>query len=509
LNPERALRALALVAALWLAPAPAKAAATFDSPTGLTLLAQGGGRYLMLWDPIYRDDLLGYSVWLRKPGDAEFMRLSVPVKVGKEVKKQPMTPDAKVVLALGHDRSDLELTVVAEYEDGSSARAPVARSAAAHRSAAALAAAAPEGGAPPADSPTATVRERSDALAHEEAPVPAGETPWDKDKDREPRPLILPAGKWSTSVGAGFDFDRFITSGTYSVTYSAQAQTWQETDVRTALVVPLTLRLGLLPGLEAWARAEYRAEDYYTASYVLNSVDYDYVRFVTQGPNGSLAYESNPTTSGLGDIHVGLRAQPWDGQPLVLGLEASLPTGVSRFKSMLDFYNGVGTAAGNGDGVLRLRLAADWGQAGLQSGLSFHASYMPSATETYTLPYLGTTWVVPQSAVLGAAVELGGAYTFPWQVVGRQGALALGVTGSSVEADRWTVDGFDMGGYFSGSNLGEIAALGGLEFKRDDRLELSLIACQDLPRGFETRGKLAYTMDALGDQLSLSGQFLY
>jgi hypothetical protein len=48
-----------------------------------------------------------------------------------------------------------------------------------------------------------------------------------------------------------------------------------------------------------------------------------------------------------------------------------------------------------------------------------------------------------------------------------------------------------------------------LEFKRDDRLELSLIACQDLPRGFETRGKLAYTMDALGDQLSLSGQFLY
>jgi hypothetical protein len=357
------------------------------------------------------------------------------------------------------------------------------------------------------------VRERADALAADDAPAPPGDAPWEarRMEDRADKPLLVPPGHWSSALGVGFDYDRYSSNGTDSVTVSGtpQTETWSETDVRTVVAVPVTLRVGLLPGLEAWGRADYRAEGYYVASLVVDGVDYNYVRFVTNGPGGATVYRSNPTTAGLGDVHVGLRDQPWDGQPLLLGLELSLPTGVSRFESMLDFFNGVGTPAGNGEGVMRMRVSGDWGYEGLRSGLSFHASYEPSATETTDRPFFGISGFGAQNAVLGAEAELGGAYTFPWLVLERPGALVLGLMGRSVEADRWTWGGMDVSGFFSGSDLAEIAALGGLEFKRDDRLELSVTACQDLPRGLESRGKLAYTMDAMGDQVSISGQFLY
>jgi hypothetical protein len=52
-------------------------------------------------------------------------------------------------------------------------------------------------------------------------------------------------------------------------------------------------------------------------------------------------------------------------------------------------------------------------------------------------------------------------------------------------------------------------AASGMKLERDDQLELSLEAFQDLPRGFETGGRLAYTMEAFGDRWTISCQFLY
>ncbi len=117
-------KALALALALLCVAASARAdkEPSFAVPQGVTLQAKAGGRYLLYWEPIDADNLMGYSIWLRRQGEKEFVRLSVPVKVGKEVQKQPMVSEAKLELKLGEGRKDLEFAVVAEYEDGPSGR---------------------------------------------------------------------------------------------------------------------------------------------------------------------------------------------------------------------------------------------------------------------------------------------------------------------------------------------------------------------------------------------------
>ncbi|HTB33253.1 MAG TPA: hypothetical protein VK842_00175, partial [bacterium] len=140
--------------------------------------------------------------------------------------------------------------------------------------------------------------------------------------------------------------------------------------------------------------------------------------------------------------------------------------------------------------------------------LSFHGAFEPGATESYNTPFLGSP-TLPQTAELGSMWELGGAFTFPWAVMGYDGSLALGAQERSIQADRWTVMGFDADQFFSRGDLGEIAALSGLEFQRDDQLELSLCFYQDLVRGFRTEGKLAYTIQSMGDAFTVAGQINY
>jgi hypothetical protein len=525
LKPWSVVLALFTLAAL--PPADLSADQKFDAPGGVTLVAQGGGRYLLLWDPIYRDDLQGYSVWLRKPGDREFVRLSIPVKVGKEVKKEPMTSDSKIVLSMGRDRDDLEMTVVAEYEDGVSPKSRVARSAWAMREAPALAAG-PEGA--DAVSPSAATAEAAprpaspsarDLYPTEADAAPAGlsrwSLPWNQRTERPLRPLITPPGKISTQLGLAFDLDRFITQGmdtnaslgvSGTGTNPNQVVSWQRTDVRTIFGTPLTLRLGLAPCVEAWAQASYHAEDYFLSSYDIDGTVYQNYVFYRSGPGGQRTFISNPTSSGLADTLVGLRLQPVPVQPLVLGVQLSLPTGVSRFKSMIDAYNGPGTPAGTGEGVARMKADLDWGYKGLRSGLSFHGAVEPGASETYVAPFFGQP-AGNQTAELGSQWELGGAFTFPFTLMEHSGALAIGVAERSIQADSWTYNGTEVHSMFSEADLGQFAALGGLQFQRDDQLAITVDFFQDLAGGFETKGTLGYTLQSMGDAFSVAGQFSY
>lgn len=503
---------LALVLAIGMgAPLGAAPTRAFDAPTGLTLVAQGGGRYVMVWDPIYRDDLLGYSVWLRKPGEREFTRLSIPVRVGKEIKKEPLTSEAKVVLAFGRERKDLEMTVVASYEDGDSLRGRVLRSGAARREETVT-------GAPEAPSATSTVGERNAALADAGAPAPGGEAPWDKQRERAARPLILPPGQWRSRLGVGFDYRQF-TNGGYdpfgslgligtNITPTAMVS-WTRTDVRTAFNVPLSLSYGLFPGVEAWGQVSYRAEDYFVGDFKVNGQDFSYIQFEHVNSNGSIVTLSNPSSTGLGDSQVGVKAQPVPGQPLVLGISATLPSGISRFKSMLDWFAGRGSPAGTGDGIVRLTFGADWGYKGGPSGLSFHGAFSPGAAERYALDNASGGPLQDQVLTHGDLVELGGAYTFPWVLVGRSGALALGLTGRSQAVDQWTTNGVSQAPLLPHVYHTAFEAASGLKFERDDQLEFSLEAFQDLPGGFETGGSLSYTLEAFGDRFTVAGQFLY
>jgi len=85
----------------------------------LTISVGTDGVMQMVWDPIYADDLMGYSVLeAGRRCRREFTRISIPFKSGKEVKKLPMTTKARYLFR--DARSPYGIRVVCEYEDGSS-----------------------------------------------------------------------------------------------------------------------------------------------------------------------------------------------------------------------------------------------------------------------------------------------------------------------------------------------------------------------------------------------------
>src|SRR5258708_16709700 len=104
----------ACAARLWAA-APA-----LDAPENLTLSVDSTESGTLVWDPMDRDDLMGFSVWMRKD-KGEFTCLNIPTMVGGELKKLPVTTKSTITLK-GLGKRDLELSVVAEYESGRSPR---------------------------------------------------------------------------------------------------------------------------------------------------------------------------------------------------------------------------------------------------------------------------------------------------------------------------------------------------------------------------------------------------
>jgi hypothetical protein len=509
---------LALLAFGLAALAHADKEPSFAVPQGVTLQAKPGGRYLLYWDPIDADNLMGYSVWLRHQGEKEFVRLSVPVKVGKEIQKQPMVSASKLELKLGEGRKDLEFAVVAEYEDGPSLRSESVFSATALRTLAAVPDA--SGATLAADasgsSPTALAEPaKRDPYADDDAKTDQGQTnPWDKTPERLDRPLILKPGKWSTSLGIDFSYTRSIYSGNDTASNLPillsgvdpnSKVNWQETQVRTIFEVPLEAHVGIFPSVEAWARGSFNSENAFTSAFSENGRSADSFRRVDS--NGvTLAY---PNSVSAGDTWLGVRLQPLDSSPFVLGLSGSIPTGISRMQSYLEAsYSTNDSPAGTGEGVTRLKLDLDYGWRGIREGVSLHAGYMPSALETFTRHDLG--FQENHAITHGEEGEAGVGYTIPWVLASHDGALILGGLVRSVAPVRWQINGQDVA-FDSNQKVdrGRVAAWGGLKFIQDNQLELSVEAQQLLPGGFRTGGKLSYTMESDGDSFGISGQLYY
>jgi hypothetical protein len=505
-----------LLAVALLAAPLALFGAGFDAPTGLTIQAKEGGRFQLLWDPIYRDDLSGYSVWLRRPGEREFTRLSIPVKVGKEIRKLPVTGEARLILALGATKRDVEVTVVAEYEDGSSERSPSAFTARAAQ--------------PPAPAPGPDAAKPASSTAQAEGaakPTPTPEEtpdrgipvdqPWQHAIPQADRPLLTPFKGIRSEVGVDFDYIRSIRQGQAlfgqlgligtGIDPNKQVS-WERVDLRTIFSVPLTLRWGFMPGFEAWAQASYHAEDVSLKSYVIDGSNYDYIRPVAY-VDGNWVYLSDPTSAGLADSKAGVRIQLFEKTPLIVGAEASIPTGISRFKSFLDWNEGRQFPAGTGEGVMRMRFGADFGYKGLRPGLSFEGAYSPGVTERLRHSFFGNDY--DHVLTKGDRVELGGAYTFPWTLRAKDGSLVVGALFSSTGASRWTINGVDVvqAVYPDAWEQSRLVAHINTRFVRDDAMELYLQAFQDLPGGLRTGGRVSYLSQVQGDAIRLSGQFYY
>lgn len=503
-----------------------EADAKLATPEGVTLQAKAGGRYLLYWDPIEADSLMGYSVWLRRKGEKEFVRLSVPVKVGKEIQKQSMVNEAKLELKLGEGRKDLEFAVVAEYEDGQSARSASVYSAKARSLATAAPipasstadVAAPAGVAVAVSTPAGSAPTKRDPYAGDDDKPQPKVAPWEHVSKLSKRPLLMPPGQWRSSLGLSFDLTRYMAKGSdpfrttgliLSNSPYAQDQvvTWKRTDVRTRVRVPLRFKIGLLNGLEGWVEAAYHAEDMYIGEYNIDGSNYDYIRLVSFKPDGTMFYLSNPSSSNIGDTMGGLRLQPLDSLPLVLGGKVTLPTGISRLKSRIDRQNGAGSPAGTGDGVVRLALRVEYGWRGLRPGLSAFGEFSPGVTERFNYDSGGS--INQYALTRGDLAQAGVGITIPWNVLDRDGAVVLEALGRSENASRYLVNGNDVSGGFTKIQANFLGAQTGIQFVRDDSLELAVDALQDLPGGFETGGRLAYRSGLLGDQLSLSGRLVY
>jgi hypothetical protein len=527
-------------ALLWAAASPllsAKPEPTAAYPVNVTLQAKAGGRYLLTWDPIREETLMGYSVWMRKKGEKEFTRLSVPVRVGKEIQKQPMTAEAKLELKLGEGRKDLEFSVLAEYEDGPSERSDSVYSAKAAGFVPPVAAGAgpsaplpaPAGGsgqAPSVSSAAEAVTAKADPYADENKPQPPvaeKDAPWNRSTPRQTRPLLPEAGRWLTTLGIEVDLmhstakgrDLFSIHGLGGTGIDPNKfVTWKRSDSRTRVRVPLRAERGLFTGLSAGLEGSYQAEDVYISQYLIDGQSFDYITYVRYLPDGSYQTLPNATSSTFGDTKAFARLQPVPSQPLVLTAQATFPTGRSRFAAYRDWLAFRDFAAGTGEGVQRLQGRVDWGWRGLRQGLSLHAAYSPSATENFTESFHNDFYNFDYSfkhvVVRGARTEAGMGYTIPWNLRTLDGAIVLGAAMLSTDGDRWTINGTDMAPFYAaGPDQAELDAHAGIKFQRDDQLELSVDALQSLPGGFETGGRFSYSSSLTRERYSLSGRLVY
>jgi hypothetical protein len=302
--------------------------------------------------------------------------------------------------------------------------------------------------------------------------------------------------------------DRFGTLGLLGTGIDPDKQVnWLRVDMRTVFTAPLTLRWGVLPGFEAWGRAAYHAEDLSVDAYEIDGQSFGFVVPVRVNDNGELIELSNPSSAGVGDLQAGLRVQPLPDLPLLIGARASLPTGTSRFASYLNWNAARGTPAGTGDGVLRMEFEAALGEPGAQPGLSLRGAFSPGTTERLRAPFFGADF--DHVLTRGDRFELGGAYSFPWRLDGRDGAVMLGLALRSIDPARWRIEGVEIAPFMSPIEQSRFNAHTQTRFVRDDQLELSIEALQDLPGGIRTGGRLSYAHGVQGDALSLSGQFFY
>jgi hypothetical protein len=468
--------------ALLMLPLAARAAAALDAPQGLTLSVDAAESGTLTWDPINRDDLMGYSVWMRQD-KGEFTRLNIPTLVGKELKKLPMT--TKSFLALkGIGKRSVELTVVAEYESGRSEPSQPVFSKKARRPA--LPEAAPEGQAGAArPSPTPTPAEEADAAA----PAPT----------RLGRPAMAPKGHFHSSLALGFLYEQTVAKGYNSLnelgTYIVgdpnydlnRKENWTTTFSRRNVRVPLSLEYGFLPSLEAGGEIAYSQEKVYLGKFDFGTDTFE-------------SYQSGESMEGSGFTNPALkvRLQPSQAMPLRILAKVSLSTGArSRLQAWGEYLAGSARVAGVDDNANRLTLGLELGERGSGSGLSYGLAFSPAASESASVvnPFGRRNEF---RADHGQEISGELAYTLPWTLDMLPGSASAGFSLRSQDAGRWTVDGVDAGAGLGNEGKAYFRSFTNINLTREDQVTLFLEFLQNLYSRQDRQGALLHAVDTGG-----------
>jgi len=544
-----ALRCKALFFGLLaLLPGLQAADASLPSPQNVTLTVDDQQSGTLLWDPIDRDDLMGYSIWMRQ-GKGDYTRLIIPTTVHGELKKLPMT--SKSILNLkGVGRRDLEIEVVSEYESGESAPSISVFSKKARHVASPLSATAKAG--TPAATEAVTASAQTALTTTAQTSLPSKEaTPESKDDEESPaspvpgnahlRPTMAAPGTFHTSIRAQYSLEHTEASGYNSLLQLGRwaqnqpasavnsPQNWTSSYSGSIFSIPISAEYGILPALEIGAMVSYDYDDFSEGNLQFGSnLNSEPSGLVTTGGNNASPEIQDPSRftsisgGGFSNPALEIKIQPSMNLPLWLSLWGSIPTGQrSRLQAFEDFVNGVSDVAGMDDNVTRLRVSLEFGQKGLTPGLFYKLSYMPAATENldYSSPAT-VSLTVQESLVHGEEIEGGLGYCIPWWQDSSPGNLSVGFNIKSVDAALWTANGNNVANYLNDDEKAEFRAFTGSNLDQESLLELYADLTQNIYSNSDDKGnvhnivdsggKLAFTVKPdNGWILSISGGFYY
>lgn len=320
--------------------------ASLDAPGHLTLTVNSVKDGTLSWDPIDREDLEGYSIWMRK-GPGDFTRLDIPTTVHGQELKEPMISKSFLVLK-GLGKRQLELAVVAEYESGRSPKSasvfsrlarfvPLSGTAAspaeASEAGSETSLSATSGSAATAAQPEATPSEtpESDALVSNGTP-----------SYKHLRSVMAPQGTFHSSVRGDFIWEQINSSGDASLNQlgrsivggdpvpADQVESYSSAYVTQIIREALTMEYGLLPNMELGVEEDYSDEREYAQNFYFDGVNYE-------SENSEEAQEGSAFMNPI----VKVRIQPLASQPLRLTLWGNFATGSrSRFQAWGDYWRG-------------------------------------------------------------------------------------------------------------------------------------------------------------------------
>jgi hypothetical protein len=487
----------------------AAAAPALEAPQNLTLSVDALQSGNLSWDPIDRDDLMGYSIWMRQ-GQGDFTRLNIPTTVGGELKKLPMTTKSSLTLK-GLGRRTLELCVVAEYESGRSPRSGSVYSARARRpapEAPALAAAArPHAADADADDSGGDASDSGDGGGQGPAAKAAGSLAAEAGAEDEPkgslppppaRSVMPPRGSFHSSIAGGVywestkaegynslnDLGFSIVGGPY-VDPTARLN-WTFSAFRRRTEFPLSLEYGLLDRLEIGGDLAYVEEDEDPFDFMIAGTHYS-----------NVGLDNSAEASGFGNPSAKVRIQPSASLPLRLSLRARIPSGLrSRLQAYTDALFGLPSAEGLDDNAQRLEIKAEYGNRGIDSGLSYALGYVPGSSESAE-EHFGSTSV---SVVGKRGQELSAdvAYSLPWSEKDKPGCAVVELGLKSMDPGDLSIDSINEGRFMSPIDKVVLRSSTGINIDQENQLTAALELRQNVLSSFNLHGVLTNAVDTNG-----------
>ncbi len=487
-------------------------AAELPAPQGLTIRAGSNGVLLLLWDPMQRDDLMGYSIWKRPEGKGEYTRVSVPVKRGQEVVKLPLTTKASFLFK---DKPGVlsELRVAAEFEDGRGPASATVSTRRAKRVAEALGGAAPAG---PGPSPTAEAVSSTEINEASPTPSPSAQATPDEEariKVMEdsgvahdaPQPYLgaFPKpGRFRSSLDFVGNLEQTTTRGSDFLVdesnWSPQfgpGRPWDASSQFATMQGRASLSLGLgaqtsISAALGWMGASERWSD-----------------FNVSGVEGEWEGAPSYQIISISDLRLSFLMRPVPKQPIYVDLGFTLPTGQSRFRSFCEGFWDLSRVAGTGVGVVQSRAELSWGAQTAEPGNRFSVSYQPSSSEVVDIElYQG--FKIRHEMTRGAVTELRLGRGFPWHLRGRAAMVHVAALARSSDPGKASISGYNLKD-FDKLTINNYRSATGAGLEREDQVGGRVEYWQALGLGIWTRGIFEARLKPNGYVIEFTGGLVY